>query len=329
MSSVNIILCFFVFLVCLFSTVFLEKRLIPFLQSRAKQPIYEGGPSWHASKSGTPTMGGVAFVCSITIALFVVGICILSTTQHQKIAISLLISLIFAVGNALIGFCDDLTKILRNKNAGLTPWQKLMFQALLSILFLMARAYFLKDSTEIAFPFGKINLGPFYYPLAITLLLGIINCANLTDGIDGLATSVAWLIGGIFAILSLATLSESTILSFALMGGTIGFLFYNVHPAKIFMGDTGSLFLGAMTVSIAFTFDNPFIILLIGGVYVIEGASVILQVLSFKLFKRRILRMAPLHHHLEQIGYKENTICMLAVIVTLILSVPAILFFNM
>lgn len=328
MNSVNIILCAFIFAVTAIATSKLEKKLIPILKNNAKQPIYEGGPSWHASKSGTPTMGGIAFVVSISITVCLIGLCFIISGQSPKIATTIFISMFFAIGNALIGFIDDLTKLRKKENAGLTPLQKLFLQFLLSIIFLMARAFLLGDKTAITLPFGEIELGVFYYPLAIILILGIINCANLTDGIDGLATSVAWLIGAVLLTIGLNTSSESALLSSALMGGTFAFLFFNAHPAKIFMGDTGSLFLGAIIITIAFTFNNPFLILLIGGVYVIEGASVILQVLSFRLFKKRILKMAPIHHHLERCGFGETKICIYAIIATLVLSIPTLLFLK-
>ena len=326
--GINLMLCVFIFAFTALFTAYLEKKLIPILENKAKQPIYEGGPSWHSSKSGTPTMGGLAFVLTIAIIVSVVGIFRFFIGSNDKTAISLFIGILFAIGNAIIGVFDDLTKLRRKENAGLTPIQKLLFQFLLAIIFLMARAYFLNDSTSVSLSFGKFDLGAFYYPLAILMLVGIVNCANLTDGIDGLATSVAWMIGAIFFIVGLSAATDGAILSSALMGGTIAFLFFNVNPAKVFMGDTGSLFLGALVCAIAFTFDNPFALLLIGIIYVIEGASVILQVLSYKLSGKRIFKMAPLHHHLEQSGYRENTICIYAIIVTLIFSIPALLFLN-
>jgi phospho-N-acetylmuramoyl-pentapeptide-transferase len=169
-----------------------------------------------------------------------------------------------------------------------------------------------------------LDLGIFYYPLSLVLLLGIVNCANLTDGIDGLASSVALTIGSIFLLVSSINIDVS-ILSSALIGGTLGFLLFNAHPARIFMGDTGSLFLGALAVCLAFSIGNPMIIILIGGVYVIEGISVILQVAVYKATQKRVFKMAPLHHHLEKCGMEESRICTLAVLVTLILSSFALL----
>jgi phospho-N-acetylmuramoyl-pentapeptide-transferase len=300
------------------STLLIERKLIPLLSSKTKQPIYEEGPSWHLSKSGTPTMGGLAFIISITVCLITMSFILINAGRHA-LAGSLIISLIFCVGNSIIGIVDDLTKIKRKENAGLTPAQKLIFQFALSVIFLMARRRFLNDSTVISLADFKLDLGILYYPLAIILILGIINCANLTDGIDGLASSVALIIGGAFFIIGLNA-PDVSILSSVLMGGACGFLIFNSNPARIFMGDTGSLFFGALVTCIAFSYGNPLIILPIGGVYVIEGVSVILQVTVFKLTHKRIFKMAPLHHHLEKSGVSEGQICAIAVFATLLLS---------
>ncbi len=305
------------------------KCLIPYLRGRAKQPIYEGGPSWHMSKSGTPTMGGIGFLIGILISLLLAACFFIFIREDLGAGIGIIISLLFALGNSVIGIVDDLTKLKRKQNAGLTPVEKLLLQFLLAILFLMAREHFFEDSHAISFIFGQIDLGIFYYPLAIILLLGIVNCANLTDGIDGLASSTGLMIGAVYAIIGILSAgSEVSAASFALIGGMLGFLFYNKHPAKIFMGDTGSLFIGAMAVAIAFCTDNPFAIILIGGVYVIEGLSVILQVISYKLTKKRIFKMAPLHHHLEKCGLGEKDICFIAVVTTLAMSGFSFLFFG-
>ena len=318
-----------VFILTLFLTVIIERRLIPFLSGRARQPIYEGGPSWHLSKSGTPTMGGLAFLASITLTLGVSSAILIFAHKNFSSGVSVLISLLFAVGNSLIGIFDDLMKLHKKENAGLTPAQKLLLQSLFAILFLMARRFFFEDSTTIEFTFGNLDLGILYYPLAIILLLGIVNCANLTDGVDGLASNTALTIGAVFIVIGAMTpFTELSVISAALIGGALGFLFFNRHPAKIFMGDTGSLFLGALAVSLAFSAKNPFVIVLIGGVYVIEGVSVILQVLFYKLTKKRLFKMAPLHHHFEKSGLSENRICLISVITTLILSAISFVLFR-
>ena len=319
--------CSVIFLLVSFSTLLIEKNLIPKLNSKANQPIYKEGPSWHLSKQGTPTMGGLAFLISITLCLICVSIFMLNS-QNETIGISLIISLIFCLGNAIVGIVDDFTKLKRKENAGLTPFQKLLYQSVFAVLFLMARRYFLSDTTAIEFPFIRIDLGLLYYPLAMIILLGIINCANLTDGIDGLASSVAISIGGVFLLIG-GMNTEIAALSAALIGGSVGFLLFNAHPAKIFMGDTGSLFLGSLTVCLAFSMGNPLIILFIGGVYVIEGISVVLQIAIYKATKKRLFKMAPLHHHLEKCGMEESRICALAIFLTFILSSFAILILEM
>jgi phospho-N-acetylmuramoyl-pentapeptide-transferase len=304
----------------------IERGLIPRLLKRARQPIYEEGPSWHKSKAGTPTMGGLAFVISMPLSLSL-ALTFLLYRGYEKTSVSILITLLFCIGNAIIGLVDDLTKLKRKENAGLTPRQKLLFQFLVAILFLMARKRFLNDTSIMEFAFGKIDLGILYYPASIIILLGIVNCANLTDGIDGLASSVAMTIGLIFLLIGNGN-QELSIVSSSLLGGSVGFLLFNAYPAKIFMGDTGSLFFGAIAASLAFSYGNPLIIILIGGVYVIEGVSVILQVASYKILGRRIFKMAPIHHHLEKCGVSESRICYIAIATSLILSSVAILLFN-
>jgi len=305
-------------------TVLFEYTFIPFLKKRAHQPIYEEGPNWHLSKSGTPTMGGIAFLIASITALLPASLILILRTENKSIGISVIISLVYAVMNSIIGIVDDITKLVRKENAGLTPMQKLFFQFIFAILFLMARAHFLGDTTVLHFSFGNIDIGLLYYPLAIIMLLGIVNCANLTDGIDGLASSVVFAIGIVLLLFSLNNLSDYAIIASLLIGSGLGFLLFNIHPAKIFMGDTGSLFLGALTVCCAFSLNNPLLMVFLGGIYVIEGISVILQVIYFKLTGKRLLKMAPIHHHLEKNGMSECKICMIAIIVTLLLSIPAL-----
>lgn len=316
-----------VILCTLLLTAIIEKRLIPLLSGRASQPIYKDGPNWHLSKSGTPTMGGVGFLIATLLPLGITGALIILRSDNKTTGISILISLIYAVANSLIGILDDLTKLRRRDNAGLTPMQKILFQLLFAIIFLMARAHYLGDNGIIRFSFGNIDLGFLYYPLAIVMLLGIVNCANLTDGIDGLASFVAFAIGIAFFYISALNSPDTALISSSLIGACGGFLFFNMHPAKIFMGDTGSLFLGALTVCCAFSLGNPLLIILIGVVYVIEGVSVILQVFYFKMSGKRLFKMAPLHHHLEKCGFSESKICAIAMILTLFLSIPAFMLY--
>lgn len=319
------IFCISVFLFCLITTILIERKLIPTLSARAKQPIYEDGPTWHLAKTGTPTMGGIAFLISISIAMLVCSAILIVNDIDKRAGISLLLTILFAVCNSLIGIFDDLMKLHRNKNAGLTPIQKLVLQFLISVIFLMARKHFLNDGMAVKLFSREVDLGIFYYPVAIILLLGIVNCANLTDGIDGLATSVAIAIGMVFLLIGYSVSYSVPIIASALVGGGLGFLFFNINPAKIFMGDTGSLFLGAIAVGMAFSIERTLLIIPIGIVYVIEGLSVILQVLVFKVTKKRLFKMAPLHHHMEKCGFTENKICIISVITTLVFSAVTIL----
>lgn len=315
-----------VFLLSLFITVFLEKKLIPALRRKARQPIYTDGPSWHEKKSGTPTFGGIGFIIATTAAVTLALPFIIKKLAIQSV-ISLLLTLSFAISNALIGVFDDLTKLRRKKNQGLTPIQKLAFQFLFSVLFLLSRHLLLGENGTISFSFGELELGFLYYPLTIIILLGIINCANLTDGIDGLASSVAFSIGIVLLFISAALTEEVSLLSSALIGVSVGFLVFNLHPAKIFMGDTGSLFLGAMCAGCSVALGNPVIAIFVGGVYVIEGVSVILQVISYKLTRKRIFKMAPVHHHLEQCGWSENKICIVAILLSFVFAIPTYIFY--
>lgn len=310
------------FVLTLVLTVGIEKKLLPKLIASAEQPIYTEGPKWHLKKKGTPTMGGLAFCISSTVVLFIFGF-LFMFIDGDRTALSIMLSLFYAAANALIGIVDDLKKLKHKQNAGLSPKQKLILQFFAAALFLIGRRYLLNDNTKISFAFGSIDLGVFYYPLSMFILLAVVNSANLTDGIDGLASSVAFSTSVSLFYISAALNTETSIISSVIMGAAIAFLLFNLHPAKIFMGDTGSLFFGALISACAFTLKNPIIIIFISGVYIIESLSVILQVIYYKLTKKRLFKMAPFHHHLEKCGWSENKICIVAILTTFIMSVPA------
>lgn len=314
------------FILTLTLTVVFEKNLIPKLRTVAKQPIYEDGPRWHMAKSGTPTMGGLAFVLSSLICALLLSpflyFCI-----SERSAFSLLSTFLYAFLNAAVGLIDDITKLRKKENSGLTPRQKLVLQLLCAVLFLLFRQIVLDEGTAIKFSFGMIDLGFFYYPVALFIMLGLVNSTNLTDGVDGLASSVAFACGISLFYVSAAGVPEVGVTSSVLIGAAIGFLIFNLHPAKIFMGDTGSLFFGALITAVGFELQNPFIILFFAAVYVIEGISVVLQVLYFKATGKRIFIMAPLHHHLEKCGWSENKICIVSILLTLLFSIPAYIFY--
>ena len=315
-----------VFLISFGATVVIEKRLIPYLSKRAKQPIYEEGPRWHLKKSGTPTMGGIAFLISVLLAVIFASLALFNTS-NADIILSLIISLLFAALNSAIGIIDDLKKLHRKQNLGLSPTQKLILQFTIAALFLVARYYLLGDNGTLSFSFAEIDIGPMYYPLSLIILVGIINCANITDGIDGLASSVAFSIGVSLLFISAALNTAAGVLSTAIIGSSLGFLIFNLHPARIFMGDTGSLFFGALIATCGFTLNNPILTIFIAGVYALEGASVILQIAWYKLFKKRIFKMAPIHHHYEKCGWSENRICIVAMLLTFLFSIPAYIFY--
>ena len=318
------VICFFI---TFLATVILERIFIPVLRAKAAQPIYTDGPSWHMSKSGTPTMGGLAFVIACVIALMLADIYLFSTSRAGE-AMSLLLCASFALLNSVIGIIDDTKKLARRQNAGLTPWQKLILQSVIASLFLYSRSQLLGEGGRLFFSYGGVDIGFIYYPLSFLILLGITNCANLTDGIDGLAASVAFACGVSLFYISCALNTETSFISSAVMGAALGFLIFNMNPAKIFMGDTGSLFFGAILASSVFSLGNPLLILFIGGIYVLEGVSVILQVIYFKLTGgKRLFKMAPLHHHLERSGWAENKICIVAILLTFLLSLPAFVFY--
>lgn len=326
MADENLLFYLLTFLVAFSVTAFSVKMLIPRLKRSAEQPIYEEGPVWHLKKQGTPTMGGLGFIFSLCICALVSSVYLFSKKEYY-FANSLLITMLYVLSNALIGIVDDYAKIKKKENAGLTPIQKLALQAIAATLFLLARRIFLLSSTAIYFSFGSLDLGVFYYPLALIMLIGTVNSANLTDGVDGIASGVAFAIGISLAFLSAGANYEVGFLSFIMMGIAVAFLIFNIHPAKIFMGDTGSLLFGSLAAAACTSLGNPLIILFVGGIYLIESLSVILQVSFFKITHKRLFKMAPFHHHLEKCGWGENKIVIWAIILTLLFSVPAIFMF--
>lgn len=278
------------------------------MQKKLGQKILEIGPRWHKNKEGTPTMGGVCFL----VPILAVGTLALLLLQESTVAGEMaagILTLLFALANSLIGLIDDLTKFKKKQNQGLTPRQKLVLQTSVATAYLAMLNLLCELSTSLRIPFTdtEIELGLLYYPLALVMLVGIVNCANLTDGLDGLATSVAAILSGFFALAATLLASETSLLfSGAVLGGTLAFLIFNYHPARVFMGDTGSLFLGAMLSGLSLLLGDVGIILIAGGLYLLEGISVILQVLYFKLTHgKRLFLMAPLHHHFERRGWSE------------------------
>ena len=311
-------------------TVILGKYIIPFLISRKlNQPIYEIGPRWHKSKAGTPTMGGIFFIAAIVITTAVLSFFAIEKEALIPVWLTLGMALLFAG----VGFIDDYAKLIKKQNEGLKAYQKFLLQLIVATAYISTMCALGYMDTVIPVPFTTIalDLGAAYYPLAIILLVGIDNSVNLTDGIDGLCASVSAVVMAFFALLGLPVIGllygESvTYLSGILFGAMIGFLVYNWNPARVFMGDTGSLFLGGIVTGLAFLCDQPIILLIVGLIYLIETASVILQVGSYKIFHKRIFKMAPIHHHFEKCGWGERKIVIVASAITLVLSAVSFIF---
>lgn len=309
------------------ATALLSKKFIPFLISKKmNQPIYEIGPRWHKSKAGTPTMGGIFFIAAILFTMVIVSFFAIEKTALAPVWITMAMATLFAA----VGFIDDYAKLIKKQNEGLKAYQKFLLQLIVSTLYIGAMCALGYMDTVIPIPFTDIewDLGIAFYPLAIILLVGVDNSVNLTDGIDGLCATVTAVVAAFFALLGLPLIglplgNALTIFAGALVGGMLGFLVYNWNPARIFMGDTGSLFLGGMVTGFAFLADNPLLIIIVGLIYIIETASVILQVGSYKLFKKRIFKMAPIHHHFEQCNWSERKIVTVAASITAVLCVAS------
>ena len=303
-------------------TAAMGKPMIPFLRKlKFGQTINDIGPTWHKSKQGTPTMGGLLFIIGVTVAVLV-GYLTVSVQRNGAGVMDPSISmqnrrmfagLVMSLAYAFIGFTDDYIKVVKKRNLGLTAKQKMIMQFLVAVVYLVTLKLLGGLSTVLVVPpFGQIDLGIFYYVLAMIIIIGFVNAVNLTDGIDGLASSVTFVYAVIFIVISaIAGLDRNGMLAAALAGGCLGFLVWNFYPAKVFMGDTGSMFLGGMVVALAFGVDMPIIILLAGVIYLIEAFSVMIQVFCYKLTGKRLFKMSPIHHHFELSGYSEIKIVLL------------------
>jgi phospho-N-acetylmuramoyl-pentapeptide-transferase len=273
-------------------TALLAKKFIPFLiSSKLNQPIYEIGPRWHKSKAGTPTMGGIFFIAAIILTMGVLSFFAIDKEFLAPLWLTLGMAVLFAA----VGFIDDYAKLIKKQNEGLKAYQKFILQSIVAAAYISAMCALGYMDTVVPIPFTEIelDLGIAFYPLAILLIVGVDNSTNLTDGIDGLCATVTAVVAAFFALFGLPVIGllhgeAITYLAGALFGGMLGFLVYNWNPARIFMGDTGSLFIGGMVMGLAFLCDQPLIIIIVGLIYLIETASVMLQVTSFKLFHKRI-----------------------------------------
>ena len=295
--------------------------LLPVLHAlKAGQSIREIGPTWHNKKAGTPMMGGLMFVLAVVICL----LCGIPFVEDYSVYFVLLLALSFGA----VGFVDDFTKLKKKQNEGLTSMQKLLLQLAVSALFLyiMYRNGSLSCALYIPFVDVSFQIHPLLYIFfAMFVMLGCDNAVNLTDGVDGLCGSVTIPVMIFFTAAAVAMGKyDLALLPAALTGALIAYLFYNWHPAKVFMGDTGSLFLGGIVCGLAFALDMPLILVLVGFVYICETMSVILQVLYFKATHgKRLFKMAPIHHHFEMSGWKEVKVVIVFALVSCVMCVIA------
>lgn len=304
-------------------TAFIGLWLVP-LMRRIKygQTILDIGPKWHKKKQGTPTMGGIQFAAGITAAVLTGYLMLKKGSGGSLYSHSLLddarilLGLLMALAFGFVGFIDDYIKVVKKRNLGLSAKQKMIMQFFIGIVYL-AGLYLAGDRSSIVFiPFlGQANLGVIYYPLALLGIVYFINVVNFTDGIDGLCSSVTFVVAlGCMVCATLLRMEGMSVLSAALAGGCLGFLIWNFYPAKIFMGDTGSMFLGGMVVALGFGLGIPIFLLFLGMVYIIEGLSVVIQTLYFKFTRmttgsgKRLFKMSPIHHHFEMSGWSETKI---------------------
>lgn len=294
--------------------------IIPVLHKlKFGQSIREEGPQWHQKKSGTPTMGGIIFIAGILAAVIV--------SLFFGVSEEMLSVLICALLFGAIGFADDYIKVVKKRNLGLTARQKFLAQVLVAAAFCIFLLYRGKE-TAVMVPFTgfRINLGIWFVPVAVFVIVGMVNSVNLTDGLDGLASFISVAVAAFFSAAALKLGATGiSLLCAALAGGLCGFLIYNIYPAKVFMGDTGSLFIGGLLSAAAVYLGLEIMFFIAGGVFVIETLSVILQVISFKTTGKRIFKMSPIHHHFEMCGYKETKIVSMFTAVSVILSVIAYL----
>ncbi|MEI3110630.1 MAG: phospho-N-acetylmuramoyl-pentapeptide-transferase [Oscillospiraceae bacterium] len=312
------------FLVAFAASALIGRFLIPWLHAlKAGQSIKEIGPVWHMAKQGTPTMGGIMFIAGIFIAILVTG-----WQDFSQGRFGALFVFLFALVFGVIGFLDDFMKVKYHKNEGLTAPQKFLLQLAAAIVFTVLLRYTGYLTPDLYIPFFNVSFQlpwAVYMVFAAFVIVATVNAVNLTDGVDGLATGVTLPVALFYLVVSLMwKVTDLSIFAAALVGGLCAFLIYNFHPAKVFMGDTGSLFLGGTVCGLAFALDIPLIIVLVGIIYLLETLSDIIQVTYFKLTHgKRIFRMAPLHHHFEMGGWSEEKLFTVFTLVTLVCCVLA------
>lgn len=289
--------------------------VVPFLHKfKFGQTVRDDGPQSHLKKNGTPTMGGVMMIISILI----------TTLLRAKLSTEILMALLCMFGFGMVGFIDDFIKIKMTRSLGLTAIQKIVLQVALALIISIYKFKTIGSGVQFVVPFSQagINIGIFYIPVMLVVILGTVNAVNLTDGLDGLASGITAIVSTFFVLFAFVIANNAGIsqMAAATLGACIGFMWFNVNPAKVFMGDTGSMALGgAVTVFALFT-NSVLIIPIVGGIYFAEALSVIIQVLYYKKTKKRIFKMAPLHHHYEQCGWPETKVVFIFWIVSVVLA---------
>ena len=300
-------------------TVIATPFAIPLLKRiKAGQSIREDGPQSHMIKQGTPTMGGIVIIGAVLITSLTAG----------GIKTDMLILLVTFVAFGLLGFLDDFVKVTRKRNLGLTARQKMALQIIIAVFLAVYQSNVSIYGTSVYIPVVDEywNFGIFYVPFIAFVVVAMVNSVNLTDGLDGLASGVTMIVALFLAVVGTSYgYTNATVFSSAVAGACLGFLMHNRYPAKVFMGDTGSLGLGGAIAAAAILMNIELILPLAGGVYVAEALSVILQVVSFKTRKKRIFKMAPLHHHFELSGWKETKVVRVFWMVTLLLCILSLM----
>lgn len=294
--------------------VILGPIFIPMLTKfKFGQTVRDDGPQTHLSKNGTPTMGGILMM----VAILITGL------TRSKVSQDMIVGLICIIGFGFVGFLDDFIIIKMRRSLGLKPWQKIVLQFAIAIYVSYYQYTTSPSATQLMIPFTEayINLGPLYIPIMTFIIIGIVNAVNLTDGLDGLASGVTLIVSTFFMLFALSQgKTDIAVLAAATVGACLGFLGFNSYPARIFMGDTGSMALGGAVVAFAVLTNSILIIPLVGGIYFAEAISVILQVTYYKLTKKRIFKMAPIHHHFEQCGWPETRVVFIFWITTVVLA---------
>lgn len=317
-------------------TAGLGKVVIPWLhQLKYGQTIKEIGPTWHEKKQGTPTMGGIMFIAGIVGTLIICLPIYYYQVKNGQIAsyyetnsywVRIVAGILMALLFGAVGFLDDYIKVVKKQNDGLTPSQKMIFMILISCAYL-ATLTMIGDATITTIPFfGDVNVHFWFYPISLIMMVGFVNAVNLTDGIDGLCSSVTFFVAVIFIMIAgMRSMFGMSVFASAVAGGCIGFLVWNFFPAKVFMGDTGSLFLGGIFCAMAYGVNMPILIPLVGIIYLCEAGSVMIQVTYFKATHgKRIFKMSPIHHHFELSGWSEVKIVWIFSMVTLVAGICAI-----